>query len=467
MSIEQEKVLIVDDEVVTRRLLENAALTASLNLTVRSCHDAESAWELFLNEEPRLVVVDWVLPGMSGVELCRKMRSSKIGQYITILMVTSNDQPEDMEKGLEAGANFYMVKPVQRKFFQAWLSSATKKVQELRGFEQSDGKIKNIKIELEDVNQQLEAAISRANTLTMEAEKAYLEINQIFKTVTGGILVIDNDYNILKHNDNFLDMLEDPIDGAINKKCYDIFPSSLCDTPDCPLQQANRHQGKYIANYINTKTLHDGSTVHYSTISTPLRSLVNENIGIVEHITDITQQVVAEEALKESEKKYKELSMTDELTGLFNKRHFNQTLQIEVHRTARYGQPLSLAMMDIDNFKIHNDTYGHAEGDKVLAKLGIIINDGLRQNDIACRYGGEEFVVILPATDGKGALVVAERIRTAFAATVFCDNTVHKTLSIGVTQYTAGDNKEILVKRADDHLYYAKGHGKNQSILEY
>ena len=464
MTSQKEIVLIVDDEDIMRDLVVHSA--ESLGFRVKSCPDAESAWEFFIAESPRLIVLDWKLPGMSGIELCHKLRSSKIGKYLAILMLTSNDKPEEMEKGLEAGANSYMVKPVQNKFLQAWISSAQKQVADLRRLEKSDEEIQNIKNELEDVNEQLEASIARANQLTMEAEKAYLEVNQVFKTVDGGILVVDNDFNIIKHNDNFLDMLEDDIDSALNKKCYDTFPSTLCNTPDCPINKLSEASAKgYVEAHI-VKELSDHRKVHYSTVSTPLRGLIGEPIGIVEHITDITQRVAAEEALKESEKRYRQLSTVDELTGLFNKRYFNTTLQKELTRAARYGQPMSLIMMDIDNFKLHNDTYGHAEGDNVLQELGKIIRDSLRQTDTGCRYGGEEFVIILPATDGAGALVVAERIRTTFAAAEFCDHTVHKHLSLGVTQYIVGDSKMEIITRADSNLYYAKEHGKNRSVLK-
>jgi two-component system cell cycle response regulator len=464
MTSPKETILIVDDEEITRDLLVND--TESLGLSAKACPDAESAWDYFVAESPRLIILDWKLPGMDGVGLCRKLRASKIGKYLAILMLTSNDKPEDMKTGLEAGANSYMVKPLKSRFYQAWISSAQKQVADLRNLEKSDEEIKKMKDGLEDVNEQLEATITKANQLAMEAEKAYLEVNQVLRTVAGSILVIDNDYNIIKHNDNFLDMLEGDIDSAVGMKCYDTFPSSHCGTADCPVNRLNASSAPDSVESHIVKELSDRSKAHYSTIATPLRGLIGETIGIVEHITDITQRVAAEEALKESEKRYRRLSTVDELTGLFNKRYFNTTLQTELNRTTRYGQPMSLIMMDIDNFKLHNDTYGHAEGDKVLAELGGIIRDSLRQTDVGCRYGGEEFVIILPATDSDGALVVSERIRTTFAAAEFCDHTVHKTISLGVTQYMAGDSIEIIVKRADGNLYYAKEHGKNRSILQ-
>ncbi len=462
MNRTTEKLLIVDDETITLDLLINGA--QEFDLDVRGVVSAEEAWDYFQAEEPRLIVLDWNLPGMSGLELCQHLKASALGKYLSILVVTCNDRPEDMERVLAAGADFYMPKPISVPFYQAWLASARKRVGDFRGLEESDNKVAGIKAELEDVNDQLESTITQANELAMESEKNYLEINQIFRTVAGGILVIDNDFNIIKHNDNFLDLLEDEVDSAVNMKCYDVFRSSLCETKDCPLNSLKRPGQNHFSEHIVKERTGGGGAVHYNIVSTPLRGLVGEQIGIVEHITDISQQVAAEEALKESERRYRELSTVDELTGLFNKRYFNQVLQMELNRTVRYGGPLSMIMMDIDNFKLHNDTYGHAEGDKVLARLGEIVKESVRDNDVACRYGGEEFVVILPATASQGGLMVAERIREGLAAERFCDGQVQKTLSLGVAEYAAGDNRETFIKRADANLYEAKERGKNRSV---
>ena len=213
----------------------------------------------------------------------------------------------------------------------------------------------------------------------------------------------------------------------------------------------------------------DGSPVHYHIISTPFRGPAGDFLGTVEHITDITARVKAEKALQKSEQRYKELSIVDELTGLFNKRHFNHQMELEAERAKRYTLPLALLLMDIDNFKHHNDTYGHADGDRVLARLGKIVTESIRINDLGCRYGGEEFTVILPNTSGMDAVVVAERIRERFAAEVFLptpDHVVHKTVSVGVAEYRAGEKKEELLERADQNMYAAKQGGKNRVVFQ-
>jgi two-component system cell cycle response regulator len=125
--------------------------------------------------------------------------------------------------------------------------------------------------------------------------------------------------------------------------------------------------------------------------------------------------------------------------------------------------------MDIDNFKHHNDTYGHADGDKVLAELGKVIKASIRVTDIGCRYGGEEFTVILPQTSGESAVIVAERIRQGFAELEFKPNpneVVQKTISVGIAQFGLGDTVQTLLERTDQNMYKAKDSGKNRCVYE-
>ena len=183
---------------------------------------------------------------------------------------------------------------------------------------------------------------------------------------------------------------------------------------------------------------------------------------------EITKRKEAEEALRNSERKYKELSITDELTRLHNSRHFYDSLTIEMDRAHRYNHPLSILMLDIDNFKRYNDRYGHLAGNKVLVILGQVILENIRRSDPAFRYGGEEFAVILPETNGDGALMVAERIREKFeveALSPESNEIIHNTVSIGVTQYKPDEDMESLIKRVDTAMYAAKRQGKNRVIF--
>ncbi len=164
-------------------------------------------------------------------------------------------------------------------------------------------------------------------------------------------------------------------------------------------------------------------------------------------------------------KRVQKLAITDGLTKLFNSRHFYQQLDQELDRSSRYHHPLSLLLLDIDDFKHFNDTYGHLEGDKVLVGIGTTIKTCLRTIDSAYRYGGEEFTILLPETSGGEATKVAERIRISISKCVFTpepDTTVSITVSTGVTQYIANETGTDFVKRADHAMYTSKNSGKNR-----
>jgi len=164
-------------------------------------------------------------------------------------------------------------------------------------------------------------------------------------------------------------------------------------------------------------------------------------------------------------KRLQELAITDGLTKLYNFRYFYKQLDSEANRSKRYNHPLSLLFMDIDHFKHYNDTYGHLQGDKVLARLGKVIKSCLRKMDTAYRYGGEEFTVILPETSRREVITVAERIKHAMANENFSPQSgksVSITISIGATEYCRDERISEFVQRADKAMYLSKQRGRNQ-----
>ena len=184
---------------------------------------------------------------------------------------------------------------------------------------------------------------------------------------------------------------------------------------------------------------------------------------------DITDRKRMEEALRDSEKKYRELSIIDGLTQLYNSRHFYFQLKIELDRSNRYEQPLTLLLLDLDNFKAFNDAYGHVEGDQVLRRLGQVVKRCLRETDFAFRYGGEEFTILLPMTTSADGAVTAERIRTEFKKETFFPapgQVVHVTVSIGIAQYKPQEEMKAFVHRVDQLMYQGKKNGKDRVCSE-
>jgi len=177
----------------------------------------------------------------------------------------------------------------------------------------------------------------------------------------------------------------------------------------------------------------------------------------------------AEQALKESEQRYRELSIIDDLTQLYNSRHFYVQLKIELDRSNRYGHPLTLLLLDLDNFKAFNDAFGHVEGDQVLWRLGQVIKRCLRETDFAYRYGGEEFTILLPMTTSADGVVIAERIRAEFKKEHFFpepDKEIHMTVSIGLAQYKAKEEMKAFVHRVDQWMYLGKKNGRDRVCSE-
>ena len=196
----------------------------------------------------------------------------------------------------------------------------------------------------------------------------------------------------------------------------------------------------------------------------PLRDTGGRFLGAIETLQDITEQKIAEQALRDSEARYRTMSITDALTLLYNSRHFYDQLGIEAERAARYRRPLSMLLIDADNFKQLNDAHGHLEGDRALQMLAAIIRSCLRSTDSAYRYGGEEFTVLLPEVGLDAAAVLAERMRQAFAdspLTLSSGAVIHSTISIGISEYLPPESLQSFIRRADDGVYRAKHQGRN------
>jgi extracellular factor (EF) 3-hydroxypalmitic acid methyl ester biosynthesis protein len=184
---------------------------------------------------------------------------------------------------------------------------------------------------------------------------------------------------------------------------------------------------------------------------------------------DITERKRLEKEVRDSEERYRELSIIDDLTQLYNSRHFYHQLKMEIDRLDRHEHPLTLLLLDLDDFKAFNDTYGHIEGDQVLLRLGQVIKRCLRKADSAYRYGGEEFTIILPMTTIEEGIVIAERIRDELRKEDFTpvpDKHVHLTVSMGLAQYKQGEDEKVFINRADHFMYQGKKNGKDRICSE-
>ncbi|MCW8884072.1 MAG: sensor domain-containing diguanylate cyclase [Motiliproteus sp.] len=206
----------------------------------------------------------------------------------------------------------------------------------------------------------------------------------------------------------------------------------------------------------------DGEWLHFT--AAPLHNSQGEVIGAIETLMNISGRKKAELELIARERTYREQSITDSLTGLYNSRYFHQQLELAVANTERFERPFSLCFLDLDHFKQLNDNHGHLVGDKVLESFAEMVSSSLRKVDSGYRYGGEEFALLLPGTDENGAKLVAERIRQHLSDHHFQlerGKCLNASVSIGIAEYHSGDTVRGLLKRADQALYQAKDAGRD------
>ncbi|PLX49715.1 MAG: hypothetical protein C0613_06605 [Desulfobulbaceae bacterium] len=217
-----------------------------------------------------------------------------------------------------------------------------------------------------------------------------------------------------------------------------------------------------------------GSSLSVECLATPLYEF-GEVVAAAIILTDISERLLVEGALceantrlqrvndelKKKNERLQEISVTDSLTGLFNHRHIIERLQEHVSSSTRYQHDLAVMMLDIDHFKKVNDTYGHPFGDEVLERISATMRKVIRVVDIAGRYGGEEFLVVMPETDLQEAVGIAERVRRAMEELTW-ERPIRLTVSAGVAAWQPGESASRLISRADALLYEAKKAGRNQ-----
>jgi diguanylate cyclase (GGDEF)-like protein len=251
--------------------------------------------------------------------------------------------------------------------------------------------------------------------------------------------------------------------GVTQKKhigwhCWDVVHGLTEPIPECPIKRMK-------SSLVREEMEMQRGDRWFNVTADPLLDETSNIRGVVHIMRDITERKRAEEVLKESEKKYRELSIIDNLTQLYNSRHFYAQLEIEIERSNRYGQPLTLLLLDLDKFKKFNDKYGHVEEGYVLSQLGQIIKQCLRDPDSAYRYGGEEFTIMLPMTTGNEGIVTAKRIQTELKKEAFSpvlDQNIYMTVSIGLAQYRPKEEIKAFVHRVDKLMYQAKKDGRDR-----
>ena len=292
-------------------------------------------------------------------------------------------------------------------------------------------------------------------------------LNTVFESINDPFNIIDRDYRIMKANESYARMRGKTVEQLIGKRCYEILQNRNDVCEDCSVKET------FESSRPNAKeklvSFSGGSHVWIEIFTHPVFDENGNVTSVIEYTRDVTKRKRAEAERDILVDKLQYLSRTDDLTGLLNRRALIEKLEDEVRRTQRYKTHLSILICDIDYFKEINDSYGHDTGDRVLQIVSNLFKESLRSIDIIGRYGGDEFLVILPETSMDAAKEIAERIRSTidnFRWEREGKEAIRTTLSLGVAEFDI-DKETIddLIKRADNALYMAKGGGRNRVYI--
>ncbi len=289
-------------------------------------------------------------------------------------------------------------------------------------------------------------------------------LNTIFESVRDPFIILDSDYRIIKANQAYSELKGITLDDLIDNKCYAVTRARDSVCTDCIVAKTFR-SGDPAAKEKKVVT-HSGLEEWLEIYTYPIQDQTGAVTHVIEYVRNITDRKRAEEESQRFIKELETLSSEDGLTGLQNRRMIFERIRHEIERVRRYNVELSLIFCDLDNFKEINDNYGHKAGDEVLKTIADILLCSVRTSDVVGRYGGDEFLLVLPQTSLKGAQELAERIRFSVQETKFempVGRSVGTTMSIGVAFYDGKETDvDALLNRIDTALYVSKRSGKNQ-----
>ena len=314
---------------------------------------------------------------------------------------------------------------------------------------------------LTEAHEDLEREIAEHTRASRELIKSEGFLNSIFDSINDPFCIFDRNLNIVRANKSFARLKGRGLDTLTGNQCFRVLEGRQAACDDCVVQKTF-DSGDPLSKRKQV-TLPDGSRGWVEILTYPIFDSKGKVGFVVEYTRDVTRRVMAEEERNKLIKELENLSRTDPLTGLLNRRAVNAQLEMEVARARRYGHGLAVISCDVDSFKNVNDTHGHAAGDKVLTHIAGSICGVLREIDVAGRYGGDEFLVIMAETDLEGAGKAAERIREDVMNSTLMPKVGTVTLSLGVATLADSEMQAgPMLKRADAALYAAKNAGRNR-----
>jgi len=440
------RILIVDDLAPNLHLLE-VKLSAQYYDVVTAMSGAE-ALEVADNQIVDLILLDAMMPIMSGFEVCKKLKSNPRTWHIPVVMVTALEESKDRIRGLEAGADDFITKPIDDFNLMARVKSL---------------------LRLKMVTDQL---LSHTGN-TYERSKPVLDklVNR-----SGNILMIDDNMRkmeilakpLLENNEVAMEV--DPVNALIRagRKTDLVIVSLISDkfdglrfcarlrtdpqTRDLPILAIGQTDDE--ARLVRAYDIGINDTLMRPVESQELIARVN---------TQLRRKFYAD-GLKENFNESLEMVVTDPLTGIGNRRYLDRSVAPLFDQLKESGTPFSLVVFDVDNFKRVNDMLGHDVGDCILKDVAARLATNIRSIDILSRYGGEEFIVAMPETNQEAALKAADRVRSMLGGSTINvgGRAINVTISAGVSEVVEGDHFRDVFKRADDALYQAKQNGRDR-----
>lgn len=447
------RILVVDDIEANVRLLQ-AKLSAEY-YDVLTASDGVTALAMAAADQPDVILLDVMMPGLDGFEVCRRLKADAATRHIPVVMVTALDGREDRITGLEAGADDFLTKPLDDLMLFARVRSLTRlkaTTEELRKREESGRRLGLLEsgglqarasggrvLIVDDQTRQAErmaAELSTEHRVTVEADPA-----RALLSARGAV-----DLVIINAASDTMDGLRFVAQARSNAASRSIPILAVVDSHERQrvVKALELGVNDVLARPIDPQELSARSRtlIRHKRYADFLRNRLDHSL---------------------------EMAVTDALTGLHNRRYMAGQLDPLVAHANRGGAPAAVLVLDIDHFKRINDTFGHDAGDEVLTEFAVRLATNVRAVDLPCRFGGEEFVVVMPDTRVADASAIADRIRAQVAGTAFSvmggRESLSVTISIGVAATTGDhDSTDALLKRADEALYEAKQSGRNRVI---
>ncbi|MBG1231365.1 PleD family two-component system response regulator [Aestuariivirga litoralis] len=451
------RVLVVDDIAANVRLLE-AKLTAEYFEVVTAMNGVD-ALDAVQRTKPDIVLLDVMMPGIDGIEVCKRLKANNATAHIPVVMVTALDQPEDRLKGLRAGADDFLTKPVND-------ISLFSRVKSLVRLKMLTDELR----ERADVNNGTVGQITKPAALPNASNGHVLLVEPRAQAVERMQAVMSGEHKLavaidLPSTMAAIEHAATPFELIIVSLGAEGF-DGLRLVSQIRSQDAMRQTPiLVIVDPIDQKNLLRALDMG---VNDYLMRPVDKQELLARAATQIKRWRYTEQ-LRGSVKASMEMAITDGLTGLYNRRYLETHMGNLVDHYANRGKVLSVLAVDADHFKAVNDTYGHDAGDAVLRELASRMTRMTRGADLCCRVGGEEFVVVLPGTDLPVARQIGERLRLAVANGPFDiggGKMIPVTVSIGVSTLVGFDDTPAdILKRADEALYAAKRDGRNRVTL--